>query len=338
MKNAVRVRGRNGAAYWYFRRGGKTIGRLPGEPGSPEWLAAYQKFQHNEAPSSGPGTEGPGSFGEAVALYLKSAAFAALSESSRRQYRNALERLRPKLGGVRLDAIRRKHIMALQDQFADRPGMANLLVGVLSGFFKWAIRREMIEASPTAGVESLAMGEHRPWPPQVIESVLKIASPEVALAVTLAVHTGQRRGDLVALRWDQAEGGVITMRQRKTGKELWIPIHQDLAAALESAPRVAVTMLADPAGRPWKPDALTAAVAAALRLAGYKGYTLHGLRKSAAVALAEAGCSAHEIQAITGHESLEMMEHYAKGASQKRLATAAIHRLETATTAKQCKT
>jgi len=50
------------------------------------------------------------------------------------------------------------------------------------------------------------------------------------------------------------------------------------------------------------------------------------LRKTTASALAEA--SAKEIQAITLHKTLKMVELYTEQAEQKRLATAAIHKLE----------
>jgi integrase len=60
------------------------------------------------------------------------------------------------------------------------------------------------------------------------------------------------------------------------------------------------------------------------------GVTFHGLRKTAASRLAEAGCSTHEIAAITGHKTLAMVELYTRGADQKRRATAAIFRLENA--------
>jgi integrase len=55
---------------------------------------------------------------------------------------------------------------------------------------------------------------------------------------------------------------------------------------------------------------------------------MHGLRKTAARMLAEIGCSAHEIASVTGHRSLTEIERYTKAADQKRLAKAAIHRLE----------
>jgi len=40
----------------------------------------------------------------------------------------------------------------------------------------------------------------------------------------------------------------------------------------------------------------------------------HGLRKAAARRLAEAGCTEHEIAAITGHASLREIARYTKAA------------------------
>ena len=52
----------------------------------------------------------------------------------------------------------------------------------------------------------------------------------------------------------------------------------------------------------------------------------HGLRKAAARRLAEAGCSANEIAAITGHATLDEVAQYTKAAEQRTLAQAAIDR------------
>jgi integrase len=53
----------------------------------------------------------------------------------------------------------------------------------------------------------------------------------------------------------------------------------------------------------------------------------HGLRNSAAKRLADAGCTPHQIQAITGHRTLRMVEKYTRQAEQMRLAKAAIVKL-----------
>ncbi len=50
----------------------------------------------------------------------------------------------------------------------------------------------------------------------------------------------------------------------------------------------------------------------------------HGLRKAAARRLAEAGCTAKQIQAITGHKTLAEVERYTRKADQVRLARKAM--------------
>ena len=52
----------------------------------------------------------------------------------------------------------------------------------------------------------------------------------------------------------------------------------------------------------------------------------HGLRKAACRRLAEAGCSANEIAAISGHASLREVERYTKAADQARMARNAMAR------------
>jgi integrase len=58
-----------------------------------------------------------------------------------------------------------------------------------------------------------------------------------------------------------------------------------------------------------------------------EGYTFHGLRASSCEKLYEAGCSGEEISSITGM-SPAMIRHYLRFANQKRLARAAVRRLE----------
>jgi hypothetical protein len=55
------------------------------------------------------------------------------------------------------------------------------------------------------------------------------------------------------------------------------------------------------------------------------------LRKAAARRLAEAGCTAHEIGAITGHTSLAELVRYTKAADQRRLAETAMAKTRTST-------
>ena len=57
------------------------------------------------------------------------------------------------------------------------------------------------------------------------------------------------------------------------------------------------------------------------REAGLVARTGHGLRKSRAIAIVEAGGTPHQVGAWTGHTSLKEIEHYAKDFDRKRVLT-----------------
>jgi len=64
--------------------------------------------------------------------------------------------------------------------------------------------------------------------------------------------------------------------------------------------------------------------------AGLSECSAHGLRKAAARRLAEAGCSTHEIAAITGHAALKEVARYTEAVDRKRLAASAMAKVRTA--------
>ena len=64
-------------------------------------------------------------------------------------------------------------------------------------------------------------------------------------------------------------------------------------------------------------------------MANLRHCSAHGLRKAAARRLAEAGCTEHEIAAITGHASLREVARYTRAADQRRLADAAMKKEKT---------
>ena len=61
---------------------------------------------------------------------------------------------------------------------------------------------------------------------------------------------------------------------------------------------------------------------------GLKGLSPHGLRKAACRRLAEAGCSANEIAALSGHKSLNEVARYTRAADQARMVRNALARTE----------
>lgn len=80
-------------------------------------------------------------------------------------------------------------------------------------------------------------------------------------------------------------------------------------------------------GKPYSAAGLGNAMRGWCDAAGLPQCSSHGLRKAQARRLAEAGCSAHEIAAITGHKTLSEVQRYAEDAEQARLAERAVNRI-----------
>ena len=164
-------------------------------------------------------------------------------------------------------------------------------------------------------------------------------------AAALALYSGQRLGDALAMRWDHVSSNIITVAQEKTRKRLAIPLHEDLRKVLAEIPRTAVTILTNTNGTPWTKDGFRTSWQKAfaqptqragepapewpLRPVREAGLVFHGLRKSAVVFLLEAGASDAEVASITG-QSRQMVEHYGRQVSQRKLAASAILKWERA--------
>jgi integrase len=321
MKYIVEIK-RRGRVYYYYRRDGRYWGRLPGEPGSAKFSRAYEALNNNgwdESPAEAD------TFNAAIVLYIESAKFQARPASTKKTYLVQIAKVRDVFGPVKLTDISRKHITAYRNKIANKPATANIIMAVLSQIFKAAIDHELIENNPASNFGNLPTGEYLPWPENDIKHFMAQASPDMAQAASMALYTGQRKGDCLKMLWSDIEDGGIWVTQEKTGKRLWIPIHEDLQKVISDLPACAVTILTHN-GRPWATANFDKIIRQERKRLGID-YVFHGLRKNAATRLADVGCSAHQISAITG-QSLEMVAHYTKAAEQKKLAKSAILMLE----------
>jgi len=145
------------------------------------------------------------------------------------------------------------------------------------------------------------------------------------LGYSLALYTGQRRADVAAMGVGAYDGQGIAVVQEKTGAPLWIPAHPILKEALDATERGGPWLLCTPYGVRYTTAGFGNFMADAIGDAGLPDECrLHGLRKSAGKALAEAGCTAHQIMAVLGHKTLAEAQRYTKEADQKRLAQQAM--------------
>ena len=195
---------------------------------------------------------------------------------------------------------------------------------------KYAAEIGLGEDNPAAGIKlpNQKTDDYHNWTDAEIKQFEAYHGPETTarLALTLLLYTGQRRGDVIRLGRQHIRDGFLHARQQKTGIELAIPIHSTLAAIIAETPANHLTLLTTQNGKPFSAAGFGKWFRDRCNEAGLPRCSARGLRKAAARRLAEAGCTMHEIAAITGHASLSEIQRYTKVVDQKRLALSAMEK------------
>ena len=190
--------------------------------------------------------------------------------------------------------------------------------------------------NPTADV-SLNYAPEKPaaaWPLDVRERFLDGARADLRLAFYLLLYTGQRRSDVIKMRWSDyvPHTGYLNVVQQKTGQRVPVRVHRELAKVLADAPRAGEFILMSSHGGPYLGSSLSHAFTYRLRDIGCDpgAYTLHGLRKTAGVLLAEAGATELEIMRVLGHAKADQAHAYCVEASKHKLTDSAMKKWEAA--------
>lgn len=318
---------RHGKRRYYFRRKGWPRVTLPGLPGSPEFYAAYARAMAAPARAEPSLKLETGSFKALCYEYEHSTEFRGLAPLTRREMGYVIKALVAEHGDKPVALLERRHVLRWRDKLQEKPGAANKMIRTLKVILTFALERGYRADNPAAKIKMMKIGEWRPWTAEELGS-FEARWPIGTLARTgfaLALYTGQRRADLARLTWKSIAGGSFRLVQAKTGTALEIPIHPELQVALAAVhPRYEAAILST-SGRPLNIVYFGHLMAGAIEAAGLSSTcVLHGLRKSAAVALIEAGCTPHQAAAITGQRTIRMLEHYAKRHDQAKLARAAM--------------
>lgn len=330
LKYVHRFRDRHGHVRHYFRRPGHTSVKLPGLPGSAEFMVAYQSCLKTAPSPIGAGRMAPGSFSALAASWYQDAEFKALSPGSQITYRRIIESFLTKNGDKRVSTLDAQNVRAMLKGKSDTPAAANRLRSILRLLLRHAVEHGWRKDNPMTEVRRLKYrkSEFTPWEDEDIakyEARWQHGSPE-HLALALLLYTGQRRGDVIRMGRQHVRGSSINVRQQKGGGRLLIPLHPALKAAIDATPAEHLTFLVTQYGKPFASgNAFYNWFIDRARAAGIEaGLSPHGLRKAAARRLAEAGCTMHQIASVTGHTTLSEVQRYTKSADQERLATEAM--------------
>lgn len=308
--------------------------RLPGKLGDPDFIAAYN------AAIAAKVRPPQGTMLSVLHGFQESAEWGGIAPRTRSDYARLIKVIEQKFGDFPLSGLgdrrTRGIFLAWRDERAKRScRQADYGWQVLARILAWAHGRGLVVANPCEKGGRLYRGSRveNVWAQADEAAFLASAPAHLHLPLILALWTGQRQGDLLALTWPQYDGNVIRLQQSKTGRRVVVPVGAPLRTALDARRGTVGPILLNSEGKPWTADGFRSSWRKACAAAGVVGLTFNDLRGTAATRLAIAGCSVPEIAMITGHSLRDVNaildSHYLN--RDQAMAEAAIRKLETGT-------
>lgn len=357
----VSSRLKNGKQVYRYRGKGMPEIRLPGRPGDPEFEAAYEKATQGQGRKAAiidlPGRALPKTFGHAARRLETTMEWLDFDEATQRKNAWLIERFLNLLVEPdypltwrdtpvqHLEADRLRTI--IEGIFAKNRTVAKHLLVAIKKLLWVAIEIEkwikpQDDPSLSIRVRVPKSVKNPAWPIAVREK-FEERHPVGSAARTcyaLGFWLGNRRGDVAALDWDDLVTEEIELfdgslelveafdfrqkknRNRHGGRQMFIPVVDNLAAALEPLDRSkGGTVLKSAYGRSFSEKSLTGMMQHWTKQAGIPGgYTLHGLRRTFGTYLAECNIQARAIMEAMGHSSMTVTDDYVREANKKRIA------------------
>jgi integrase len=248
-----------------------------------------------------------------------------------------------KLGRRELSEIETHHITEITDRLS--PSIASHAFAAIQNLLNWCVARRHVPISPLAGVPSprKSRSRSRVLSDAELQSIWRACERRIAFddemcggfqatmpdivtmprpfasIVQLLILTGQRRGEIAALRADYISNYVCTLPSTltKNKREHSFPIaslsvdllspllksrSQQTDSSLSSSPQFTSQFLFPARGSNLKPfNGWSKSKAALDELSGVSDWTLHDLRRTFATRLAELGVAPHVIERLLNH-------------------------------------
>jgi len=292
-----------------------TVGRYPGisladaRAEAKETLAKITlgKYQDPRRPSSKP-------FNEAVDGFLK----LHCSQRNRASTAKETERLLrkhfyPPLQNFPLEEITPHHINRILDRLLRRtPSEANHAFGVIRKFFSWTRERGYLATTPCDGMKIPARKKSRDRfldddeLGQAFYTAGATGHPYGTL-VQLLLLTGQRRFEIIGLRWDWIDDGqrTITFPKdfTKTGVIHTIPLTPMMEAVFDTVPRLDEFLFSSRGDTPGTFSGFSKCKNRFDLDCPIDHWTLHDLRRTFATHLASLRIQPHVIERLLNHSS-----------------------------------
>jgi integrase len=234
--------------------------------------------------------------------------------------------LRAKFGARRLNEITYLDLETFKNIWKATPiksgtkaradATVNRYLAVLGHILNKAVEWQLLEVSPFRKGSRLTIKENnqrdRFLTEQEIEALLNSCNAYLLPIVEVALRTGMRKGELLALQWGQIKGGLIYLRETKSKRPRQIPIDDRVAQVFKELQiknkwRSPFVFLG-PDGKPL--GDVKKSFLGACRRAEIEDFRFHDLRHTCASHLIMKGASIKAVQKLLGHAESRTTDRY----------------------------
>jgi integrase len=233
-----------------------------------------------------------------------------------RETQRLLEDVLPRWRGRLASSITRRDVLDLLDHYVQsgRPSTANHVYRAVRKMFSWAVERDILVASPCAGIKlpSPEQSRDRVLSDDEIRAVWQAANKlggNFGALVKLLILTGQRRDEVAGMRWSEinldARLWGIARERVKNNKPHDVPLIESVIAILTALPRIAGSdfVLTTTGKAPSTSYSKGKRRLDALLPPDMQPWRLHDLRRTLASGMARLGVHLPVIEKILNHLS-----------------------------------
>lgn len=214
---------------------------------------------------------------------------------------------------LQLEADDLRHYQA--ERFANlAPASVNIYTRHIQAFYRWAVRRGLLEADPAAGliVPKISRGRPHPTSPEDLKRIFACTHGDLRMAYVLAAFAGVRRGGICRLErpdLDLTPGAETALVHGKGGRDYTVPLVPAVVRELNDYGLPRRGYVVTRRGRPYQVEQLSLDSTTHLRQLGIET-TLHSLRHYFLTNAARLTRDPLFVRDIAGHSSVVTTEIY----------------------------
>lgn len=256
--------------------------------------------------------------------FCKTPEWRALGDKTQKDKERLLKRMSEPWGHMDMVTATKGDIIERLDKVPS-VSVRNRIRGLFVQMFDMLESRGVIDHNPAARVKRLnEKTQHTPpWSYEDVEAFERKYKRGTRARLAYELHRSslQASVDVCRLRSSDIHGDWIRSKRQKTGVAYEAPVSPALKAELAMHPK-RIVLLQTEAGAPFSEKGYNNWFNDLCRSAGIAGRS-HGLRVLGCVEYAESGCTAKELMAVSGHETLQEAQRYIEMASKRVLAKSA---------------